>query len=115
MEKGNSFIRAYHCFRDSVDFDKTGILPELDHVIWCMVMGIPRVPADEDPSPESDRVAIDQRVAILKAVFVEVNREQADDFLDQGLLRYDQAGTMAKDLLESASLLPETAEKSEGT
>ena len=44
--------------------------------------------------------AIDQRVAILKAVFVEANRSSDDAFLDEGLSRYDRAGDEAKRLLQ---------------
>ena len=40
--------------------------------------------------------AVYQRMIILKAVFVDSNKDQADDFLDQGLRRYDWAGQMAK-------------------
>lgn len=110
MSNDDDFIEAYHSFKEMVDFSKTGILPELDNVIWCMVMGIPNVPADEDASLEKDLNAVDQRVAILKAVFVEVNRDQTEDFLDQGLLRYDEAGRMAKELLK-AGLTPEESER----
>ena len=53
---------------------------------------------DEDAVEDAQIEAIDQRVAILKAVFVEVNKGQTDEFLDQGLNRYDQAGRMAKEL-----------------
>jgi hypothetical protein len=99
LEEEETFIRAYHDFRESVDFSMTGILPEIDNLVWCMLMGIPQVPADQDSSPDSPMRAIDQRAAILKAVFVEVNGQQADDFLDQGLLRYDEASKLAKKLL----------------
>jgi hypothetical protein len=106
MEENASFLRAYHEFRKSVDFNMTGILPDTDNLIWCMLMGIPRVPADGDNSPESVVKAIDQRVAILKAVFVEVNGQQTDDFLDQGMVRYDQASKMAKKLLKESEPAP---------
>ena len=102
IQTGDCFIQAYREFRDSVDFTKRGILPEIDHLVWCIVMGIPDVPADEHPCPDADLRAIDQRVAILKAVFVEVNRDQPEEFLDQGLLRYDRAGRKARILLEEA-------------
>ena len=106
MKENASFLRAYHEFRKSVDFNMTGILPDTDNLIWCMLMGIPRVPADGDNSPESGVKAIDQRVAILKAVFVEVNGRQTDDFLDQGMVRYDQASRMAKKLLKEGERAP---------
>jgi hypothetical protein len=102
MKENASFIRAYHDFRESVDFDMTGILPDMDNLVWCMLMGIPQVPADSSNSPEAGAKAIDQRVAILKAVFVEVNGQQTDDFLDQGMVRYDQASKMAKKLLKES-------------
>jgi hypothetical protein len=100
IKDGDTFIRAYHDFRNSVDFSVDGILPELDHLIWCMLIGVPEVPADSDDLADASLVAIDQRAAILKAVFVEVNRRQADDFLDRGLARYDQASQMAKEILQ---------------
>jgi hypothetical protein len=94
------FIDAYYEFRKSVEFEKNGILPEMDHLIWCMLMGVPFVPADEEPSPEAALKAIDQRVVILKAVFVEVNRDQPEAFIDLGLDLYDRAGNLAKRLIE---------------
>jgi len=103
MKDQDGFIKAYHEFRRSVDFAKGGIWPELDNVAWCMIIGVPCVPADEDSSEDASLEAIDQRVAILKAVFVEVNRHEADHFLDQGLIRYDQAGRVAKKLLKEAN------------
>ena len=102
------FIKAYHDFRESVDFSKNGILPELDDLTCYMLMGVPRVPADIDPSEEAPKEAIDQRVSILKAVFVEVNRDQADDFINQGLSRYDEAGRMAKILLQEGNSTSDT-------
>ena len=98
----SSFIRAYHDFRKSVDFGAGGILPELNDLIWCMLVGVPEVPADQNESLDSPVTAIEQRVAILKAIFVEINWEQEEEFIDQGLLRYDQASRMAKDLLKEA-------------
>ena len=103
MKGKEGFIKAYHEFRNSVDFTKSGVLPELDSLVWCMLMGIPRVPADEDTSPNAPVTAIDQRVVILKAVFVEVNRERTEGFLDQGLAKYDEAGKKAKELLKETS------------
>lgn len=103
MKGKEGFIKAYHEFRNSVDFTKSGVLPELDSLVWCMLMGIPRVPADEDTSPNAPITAIDQRVVILKAVFVEVNRERTEEFLDQGLAKYDEAGKKAKELLKETS------------
>ena len=108
MKDTEDFIKAYHDFKKTVDFTKGGLLPELDNLVWSMLMGIPHVPADEDPSEEASLAAIDQRVTILKAVFVEANRDQEDEFLDQGLIRYDQAGKMAKILLHSSDSVPGT-------
>jgi len=42
-------------------------------------------------------------VSILKAVFVEANKDQDEEFIDEGLRRYDQAGKMAKALLKENS------------
>ena len=93
------FIKAYHDFRNSVDLSRGGFLPDIENVVWYLIVGIPRVPADDDPSDSFQTETIDQRVAILKAVFVEANREEPKDFLDQGMRRYDLAGAMAKNLL----------------
>ena len=100
MKDTERFVKAYRDFRESVDFSHGGMLPEVDNVIGFMLMGIPHVPADEDSSEAASIAAIDQRVVILKAVFVEVNRAENDDFLDEGLNRFDRAGKMAKSLLE---------------
>lgn len=110
MRDTKAFIRAYHDFKRSVDFTQSGILPKLDDLIWCMLMGVPDVPADDDASEDAPMEAIDQRVSILKAVFVEVNADQPDEFLDQGLNRYDQASKMAKVLLQEADALPDPEE-----
>jgi hypothetical protein len=95
----DAFIRAYHDFRNSIDLTKTGILPDINNLVWYLLMGVPRVPADEEASQEASFLAIDQRVTILKAVFVEVNRRESDAFLDEGLQRYDRASKAAKALL----------------
>ncbi len=102
MKQTDAFIRAYHDFKETVDLTKSGILPELDDLVWCMLMGVPKVPADEESSKDAQITAIEQRVAILKAVFVEANRNQSEDFVDRGLLIYDQAGKMARILLKEA-------------
>ena len=104
MKNSQEFIEAYHSFKKTVDFTKTGILPDLDNLIYYMLMGIPRVPADDDSSEDAEMEAIDQRVTILKAVFVEVNKDQPETFLNMGLLRYDQAVKMAR-VMFSAMLL----------
>jgi hypothetical protein len=103
MKYTDAFIRAYHDFKKTVDLSKSGILPELDDLVWCMLMGVPKVPADEESSEEAQVTAIEQRVAILKAVFVEANRNQSEDFIDRGLLVYDKAGKAAKILLKEAN------------
>ena len=101
MNNKESYIKAYHEFKASVDFTKNGIIPDLDNLVWYMLMGIPHVPADDDQSDDAPMEAIDQRVNILKVVFVELNRNQTDDFINQGLIIYDQAGKKAKNLLKS--------------
>ena len=93
------FLQAYHQFKESVDFGRAGFLPQLETLVCYMLMGIPYVPADEDPSETAQIEAIDQRVNNLKAVFVELNKDESDTFLDNGLTIYDQAGKIAKDLL----------------
>lgn len=111
MADTQDFIKAYYDFKKTVDFAKGGLLPELDNLVWSMLMGIPHVPADDDPSEDAPMEAIDQRVPILKAVFVEANRDQEDDFLDQGLIRYDQAGKMAKILLQTSASDPDAKDE----
>jgi hypothetical protein len=63
-------------------------------------MGVPPVPADQESADDAPAQAIDQRVSILKVVFVEANRNQDEQFVDEGLRRYDEAGKMAKALLK---------------
>jgi hypothetical protein len=41
-------------------------------------------------------------------VFVEVNKGQTEDFIDQGLEIYDEAAKMAKVMLQEASPEPES-------
>ncbi len=104
----DGFIKAYHDFRNSVDLTKSGVLPDQENLVWYILMGVPPVPADHEPKKSAPAQAIDQRVNILKAVFVEANRDQSDEFIDEGLRRYDQAGKTAKALLkeEAPSRLP---------
>ena len=107
MDDKDSFLKAYHEFRNSVDLNKSGILPDQENLVWYILMGVPPVPADHEPAEDAPSQAIEQRVSILKAVFVEANRDQNDEFIDEGLRRYDQAGRMAKTLLkENASSCP---------
>ncbi len=108
MKDTEGFIKAYHDFKKSVDFTQTGIPPELDYLIGFILMGVPKVPADADPTEDGPLSAIDQRVCILKAVFVEVNREQPEEFIDQGLVKYDEAGKIAKILLRQTSSTPDS-------
>jgi hypothetical protein len=103
-DNNDDFIKAYHDFKRSVDFTKGGILPEKDDLTWCVLMGIPSVPADEDSSEGGPMIAVDQRISILKAVFVEVNKDQPEDFINKGLLRYDESGKIAKEMLEEGNL-----------
>ena len=64
---------------------------------------VPPVPADKNSDDDAPVQAIDQRVSILKAVFVEANGNQDDEFIDEGLRRYDEAGKTAKALLKENS------------
>jgi len=82
-----------------VDFTKSGFLPDIDNLIWYLIVGIPPVPADAEDSEEGKLSALDQRLNILKAVFVELNRNMPDRFLDQGLRIYDRAGKSARDMI----------------
>jgi len=103
VENKDRFIKAYHEFRNSVDLTKSGVLPDIENLVWYILMGVPPVPADQESAEDAPAVAIDQRVNILKAVFVEANKDQSDEFVDEGLGRYDQAGKMAKALLKENS------------
>jgi len=100
MKTSDPFINAYYEFKESVDFSRNGILPDRDNMISYLLMGVPRVPADDKLSPGSLVEAIDQRVIILKAVFTELNHDAEEDFLDKGLKIYDNAGERAKTLLK---------------
>ena len=100
MDDKDSFIKAYHDFRNSVDLTKSGVLPDLENLVWYILMGVPPVPADQESAEDAPTDAVDQRVSILKAVFVEANKDQSDELIDEGLRRYDQAGEMAKALLK---------------
>jgi hypothetical protein len=99
MKKPDPFINAYYEFRESVDFSRSGILPDEDNMISYLLMGVPRVPADDDKDPEASIDAVDQRILILKAVFTELNYDANEEFLDHGLRIYDKAAETAKILL----------------
>jgi len=102
MKTQDPFIKAYYDFRESVDFSRNGILPDPDNMVSYLLMGVPRVPADDDSNPDvgASIEAIDQRVIILKAVFAELNHDARETFLDEGLKIYDNAGRTAKALLK---------------
>ena len=100
VDDKDSFIKAYHDFRNSVDLTKSGVLPDLENLVWYILMGVPPVPADQESAEDAPANAVNQRVSILKAVFVEANKDQSDELIDEGLRRYDQAGKMAKALLK---------------
>lgn len=106
MKRPDPFIDAYYEFRDSVDFSRNGILPDKDNMISYLLMGVPRVPADDDKDPRSSLDAIDQRVLILKAVFMELNHNAGEEFIDEGLKIYDTAAETAKIMLKDADEEP---------
>ncbi|MBW1868156.1 MAG: hypothetical protein JRI73_02425 [Deltaproteobacteria bacterium] len=113
MKQQKDYLQAYHEFKESVDFTKGGFLPDLDNMVWYLggflpdldnmvwylLAGVPPVPGDNDHSEKGQIIALDQRLNILKAIFVELNKSMSDDFLDQGLKIYDQAGESAKTML----------------
>jgi len=103
-EKGTDhpdrFLRAYHEFREQIDITRGGVLPEVDDLVCYMLIGFPRVPADDETGEDAKMDAIDQRVNIFKALFVEINKDSPEQFVDEGLKRYDQAAMTAKSLLE---------------
>ncbi len=100
MKDYKNFIKAYYEFRKSIDFNRKGVLPELNKLVWYILVGIPPVPADDYNIPDAQEIAVDQRIAILKALFVEINRDQPEEFIDLGLNLYDKAKNMAKGLLK---------------
>jgi hypothetical protein len=93
-------FKAYDDFREQVDMTASGILPDPDELAFFLLMGVPEVPADRDSSDEAAEEAIDQRILILKKVFVEINLGQDEAFIDQGLAIYEQGRKKAKALLE---------------
>ena len=103
MKNEDPFIKAYRDFRESVDFTKDGILPDLDNMVGYLLMGVPYVPADDNTEGDASMDAVDQRIAILKAVFAELNHDATEDFLDVGLKIYDKAGKQAKVLLSESA------------
>lgn len=44
MKEDNNFIKSYHDFKKAVDLTKGGVLPELDNLVWYMLMGVPYAP-----------------------------------------------------------------------
>ena len=106
MTEQDPLFEAYNDFREQVDMTGSGILPDPDQLALFLLMGVPEVPADHDPSDEGAEEAIDQRILILKKVFVEINLDQNEDFIDQGLAIYDQGGKKAKALLEEGEGRP---------
>ncbi len=100
LKEKENYLQAYYDFKESVDFTQGGFLPDLDNLVWYLLVGVPPVPADEDPSEMGQMAAVDQRVNILKAVFVELNRNMSDQFLDEGLGIYDRAVKSVRTMLE---------------
>ena len=96
MNSSDPFVKAYHDFKETIDFAQSGVLPDPDNMIGYLLMGIPHVPADDDSDPDASIEAVDQRITILKAVFTELNHNASEEFLDKGLSIYDQAGEKAK-------------------
>jgi hypothetical protein len=99
----DKFLKAYHDFREQIDITKGGVLPEVDDLVCYMLIGFPRVPADDEAGEDARMDAVDQRVSIFKALFVEINRNSPEGFVDEGLRRYDQAALAAKSLLEEGN------------
>ncbi len=100
LKEKKDYLQAYYDFKETVDFTQGGFLPDLDNLVWYLLVGVPPVPADEDPSETAHMAAVDQRVNILKAIFVELNRSMPDPFLDEGLGIYDQAVKAVRAMLE---------------
>ena len=106
MTEQDPLFKAYDDFREQVDMTASGVLPDPDELAFFLLMGVPEVPADHDPSDEAAEEAIDQRILILKKVFVEINLDQDEAFIDQGLAIYDQGGKKAKVLLKEGKDRP---------
>lgn len=106
MTEQDPLFKAYDNFREQVDMTASGILPDPDELAFFLLMGVPEVPADHDPSDQAAEEAIDQRILILKKVFVEINLGQKEAFIDQGLAIYDQGGKKAKVLLKEGKGRP---------
>jgi hypothetical protein len=104
IRQDGGYLKAYYDFRESVDFAQGGFLPDLDNLVWYLLVGVPPVPADGDDSEEGKLAALDQRLNILKAVFVELNRNMPDPFLDQGLDIDDTAGKNAREMIREKCL-----------
>ena len=100
LKEKKGYLQAYYDFKETVDFTQGGFLPDLDNLVWYLLIGVPPVPADEDNSEKGQMAAVDQRLNILKAVFVELNRDMPESFLDEGLDIYDQAGKSVRSMLE---------------
>ena len=100
MKEKTDYLQAYYDFKETVDFTQGGFLPDLDNLVWYLLVGVPPVSADEDPSETGQMAAVDQRVNILKAIFVELNKSMPDCFLDEGLDIYDQAVRSVRTMLE---------------
>jgi hypothetical protein len=101
------FVKAYHEFKESIDFSQKGILPDPENMLGYLLMGIPHVPADKESGIDASLIAVDQRIAILKAVFTELNHNATEDFLDRGLSIYDRAGEKARLLLKNMDSQPD--------
>ena len=100
LKAKRDYLQAYYDFKETVDFTQGGFLPDLDNLVWYLLVGVPPVPADEDPSETGQMAAVDQRVNILKAIFVELNKSMPDCFLDEGLGIYDRAVRSVRTMLE---------------
>ena len=100
LKEKEDYLRAYYDFKETVDFTQGGFLPDLDNLVWYLLIGVPPVPADEDLSEKGQVVAVDQRLNILKVVFVELNRNMSEPFIDEGLEIYDRAGKSVLSMLE---------------
>jgi hypothetical protein len=48
VDDKDSFLKAYHEFRDSVDLTRSGVLPDQDNLVRYIVLGVPPVPADQE-------------------------------------------------------------------
>ena len=49
MKEDDNFIKAYYDFKKTVNLTEGGVLPDLDNLVWYMLMGVPHAPLTRMP------------------------------------------------------------------